>query len=78
MGAKIRIMKGRGGENIVISGVKELHGGRLRSFGDHRTAMSMIVAALCADSPSRIDDINCISKSFPDFLKVLKPILRYR
>ncbi|MDD5006108.1 MAG: 3-phosphoshikimate 1-carboxyvinyltransferase [Candidatus Omnitrophica bacterium] len=74
MGAKIKTQARAGKETIVIEGVNVLKGANLRSFGDHRTAMSMIIAALCADSPSRIDDVKCISKSFPDFLKILNQI----
>ncbi|MFC1646503.1 3-phosphoshikimate 1-carboxyvinyltransferase [Candidatus Omnitrophota bacterium] len=61
-------------EIIVIHGRNSLKGAKLKSFGDHRTAMSMIVAALCAESPSRIDEVGCTNKSFPDFLKILKKI----
>ena len=72
MGAKI-ISKRKGGEeNIIIEGVGCLRGAKLKSYGDHRTAMSMIVAGLTADGDSLIDDISCISKSFPGFIKSLK------
>lgn len=77
MGAKIKTQAKAGKEIIAIEGVDALKGADLKSFGDHRTAMSMIVAALCANSPSRLDDVKCISKSFPGFLKVLNSILRY-
>ena len=33
---------------------------------DHRVAMAMAVAALRA-GPIRLDDADCVSKSFPDF-----------
>ncbi|MDP2831129.1 MAG: hypothetical protein Q8O02_02630, partial [Candidatus Omnitrophota bacterium] len=61
-------------EKIVIQGVKELKGNRIRSFGDHRTAMSMVVAALAAEGESRLDDISCVNKSFPGFLKTLESL----
>ncbi|MDO8524906.1 MAG: 3-phosphoshikimate 1-carboxyvinyltransferase [Candidatus Omnitrophota bacterium] len=68
MGAKIR------GENgaIVIDGVEILKGSDgLKSYGDHRTCMAMTIAALTAKGSSRIDDAECVSKSFPDFFSVL-------
>lgn len=71
MGANIRVMRHNGSEDIVIEGVKELKGARVRSFGDHRTAMSMVVAGLAAKGKTHIDDVSCISKSFPEFLKIL-------
>ncbi|MFA5350788.1 MAG: 3-phosphoshikimate 1-carboxyvinyltransferase [Candidatus Omnitrophota bacterium] len=76
MGADICSIKSRGLENIVINGRGALSGAKLKSFGDHRTAMSMVIAALAAKGNSRLDDISCISKSFPGFLTLLKVLLR--
>lgn len=75
MGAQIQVMKTPKSENIIISGGRELKGATVRSFGDHRTAMSMVVAALRAQGETRIDDITCIDKSFPNFLSLLKTLL---
>lgn len=75
MGVNISSKKLGKEEDIVIEGIKKLKGAELRSFNDHRTTMSMIVAALSASGESRIDDVSCISKSFPEFLKVLKSII---
>jgi 3-phosphoshikimate 1-carboxyvinyltransferase len=71
MGADIRIVKEKGIENIIICGDAKLHGAQMCSFADHRTAMSMVVAAQAAAGPSRLDDTRCISKSFPNFLATL-------
>ncbi|MDO8489241.1 MAG: 3-phosphoshikimate 1-carboxyvinyltransferase, partial [Candidatus Omnitrophota bacterium] len=76
MGADIEVKKNNLSENLIIKGRGKLHGASLKSFGDHRTAMSMIVAALAAEGSSRIDDVNCISKSFPGFLATLNSLLR--
>ncbi len=74
MGADIRV-EGRGvNEKIAINGKGTLTGASLKSFGDHRTAMSLVVAAYAACGDSCIDDIRCISKSFPEFLKVLNSL----
>jgi len=75
MGAKLNIVKAAGSENIVIEGVAQLKGAKVRSFGDHRTAMSMVVAGMCAQGASAIDDVDCISKSFPGFLSTLKQLI---
>ena len=74
MGAKISVFRFRGREKIIIRGVKQLRGTQVRSFGDHRTAMSMIVAGLTAIGETKIDDISCINKSFPNFLSILKTL----
>jgi 3-phosphoshikimate 1-carboxyvinyltransferase len=70
------MVHGRNVEDIVINPAGGLKGARVNSFGDHRTAMSMIVAGLAARGVTTIDDTSCISKSFPDFLKVLKSITK--
>jgi 3-phosphoshikimate 1-carboxyvinyltransferase len=75
MGAVIRVVKTVTSEDIVVCGVKVLRGSRVRSFADHRTAMSMIVAGLKAKGRTEIDDINCINKSFPDFTSLLKALV---
>ncbi|MCX5699348.1 MAG: 3-phosphoshikimate 1-carboxyvinyltransferase [Candidatus Omnitrophica bacterium] len=74
MGADIQVNKVGRVENIVIQGQGRLCGSELKSFGDHRTAMSMVVAAFAAEGESRLDDISCVSKSFPGFLKILKSL----
>ena len=75
MGADIQLVKAAKSEKIVIQGVKELKGRRVSSYQDHRTAMSMVVAALAAKGETRIDDIVCINKSFPEFLSILKTLI---
>lgn len=45
-----------------------------KSFGDHRTAMSMFVFSAAAGNSSYIDDIKCINKSFPEFKKIFESL----
>jgi 3-phosphoshikimate 1-carboxyvinyltransferase len=75
MGAQVRILKTPKSEKIIIQGVNALKGAKVRSFEDHRTAMSMVIAALKAKGSTRIDDITCINKSFPNFLMLLKTLI---
>lgn len=49
------------------NGGRRLHGAICNSHGDHRVAMSLAVAGLLADAPSRIDNTACIETSFPGF-----------
>ncbi|MFH0876598.1 MAG: 3-phosphoshikimate 1-carboxyvinyltransferase [Candidatus Omnitrophota bacterium] len=72
LGANIKVKVLRNNITITIKGGNVLIGGRLKSFGDHRTAMSMCVAALVSRKPCRIDDVSCIAKSFPEFLPTLR------
>jgi len=76
MGADIRVLKTPKSEKIIIQGRKGLIGAAVKSFGDHRTAMSMVVAGLAAEGKTRIDNISCINKSFPNFLSLLKTIIQ--
>ncbi|MGE5308459.1 MAG: 3-phosphoshikimate 1-carboxyvinyltransferase [Deltaproteobacteria bacterium] len=71
MGAKCRVKRRGKHETIVITGSQELTGASVKSYGDHRTAMSMIIAGLKARGATRIDDVSCIDKSFPGFIAAL-------
>ena len=71
IGASIEV----NGENIIINGARPLHGARVSSFGDHRTAMSMLVAGLGAKGKVIVTGLGCINKSFPNFKKLLKSVI---
>jgi len=75
MGADITAVDTGSGENIVVNGVSRLSGASVKSFGDHRTAMSMIVAGLSASGRTSIDDVSCVKKSFPDCIEKFKSLL---
>lgn len=70
MGAEIEPV----GNKIIIEGVPYLKGADLKSYNDHRTCMAMAIASLAADTDSSIDDIKCVSKSFPEFFNVLDSV----
>jgi len=74
MGADISVNKAGFQEKIIIKGKGRLSGAKLKSFGDHRTAMSMVVAAMAAEGDSILDDISCVNKSFPGFLSTLNTL----
>ncbi len=56
-------------DGCLIRGRERLQGGRVPSFKDHRTAMSMAVASLAADGEIEIEDTACIATSFPTFFE---------
>ena len=62
--------KGKDDWCIEITGGKSLKGANFKSFGDHRTAMSVFVLGAAVGSSS-IDDVKCIDKSFPEFISLL-------
>ncbi len=58
-------------DGMRIVGTGRLQGGRVNSFGDHRIAMSMAVAAQAASKEIIIEDTGCTATSFPDFWDLL-------
>jgi 3-phosphoshikimate 1-carboxyvinyltransferase len=57
-------------DTLVIPGGKDhLEAGKLESFGDHRTAMSMAIAALVSDGECLIRDVDCVNTSYPNFFE---------
>lgn len=75
LGVKARIS----GDKMIIEGHSLaqrcltghlLKGGDYTSSHDHRMVMALKVAELGADGPIVIDDIECVSKSFPTFMEL--------
>ncbi|MDR1354609.1 MAG: hypothetical protein LBJ38_03680 [Oscillospiraceae bacterium] len=64
IGAKIRYVDGV----LVVEGQKRLPGGVVKSFGDHRVAMSVCIAALGCEAGVEIDELDCVRKSYPGFV----------
>jgi len=62
-------------DGMEITGRETLLGSVAESFGDHRIAMSMLVAGLVADGESEVRDVECISTSFPDFSGLLAKVM---
>jgi 3-phosphoshikimate 1-carboxyvinyltransferase len=56
-------------DGLIIRGLRgrRLRGASCTSYGDHRVAMSLAIAGMVADSPTRIDRTECIDTSFPGF-----------
>jgi len=59
-------------DGLAITGTRRLRSGRVSSGGDHRVAMALAVAGLCADGPVTVDDPACIETSFPGFADALR------
>ncbi|MBU0501924.1 MAG: 3-phosphoshikimate 1-carboxyvinyltransferase [Candidatus Margulisbacteria bacterium] len=68
MGAKIKELD----DGMIIEGPVKLHGTKVKSYGDHRIAMSLAIAGLIAESETVIDDTACIETSFPGFEGLLE------
>ncbi len=51
-----------------------LHGAKLDSRGDHRMVTTLAVAALGAEGPSAVSDVECIKKTFPNFVEEMQAV----
>jgi len=58
-------------DGMVIQGVASLTGGTVTSFGDHRIAMSLSIAALASQAAVTVDEVSCVATSFPGFYELL-------
>lgn len=70
-GVKIKSSRVNQRVSITIDGANNYYGAKFKSYRDHRTAMSLVIFSLAAKSPSTIDNLSCIKKSFPDFIKIV-------
>lgn len=57
---------------MKITGGKIEGGAEVESYGDHRMAMTLAVAALLSDSELTIKGAECVAKSYPDFFETLE------
>lgn len=63
-------------DGFVIYGKKSLKGGtQVKSYHDHRLAMSLYVAGLVCDETVAIDDFEWVSISFPNFEFLLSNLI---
>lgn len=54
-------------DGMIIHGPTALHGGSLKTYGDHRIGMMGAIAALITDGTVELDDSECIAVSYPTF-----------
>ncbi|QIB26724.1 3-phosphoshikimate 1-carboxyvinyltransferase [Caloranaerobacter azorensis] len=63
-------------DGMIINGPSKLRPSNLKTYNDHRIAMSLIIAALSADGDSNLQEIESIKISFPNFFDILKSIIQ--
>ena len=61
------------GDDLLIYGGK-VTGGSIKTFGDHRIAMSAAVLGIVAEKNVLIDDALCVNKSYPSFYEDYKKL----
>ena len=70
MGANILLNE----DKIKINGPNILHNTSIKTYSDHRIAMTFTIAGLLSGKFNHIDDESCIDTSFPNFYNILKEI----
>jgi 3-phosphoshikimate 1-carboxyvinyltransferase len=68
MGARITMDE----DSLTVEGPCVLHGATIDPHNDHRIAMACAVAALGASGETRIQDAECVRKSYPRFFTDLR------
>ena len=61
-------------DGMIINGGNPLHGTKIKTYLDHRIAMSFAIAGLIADGETSFDDEKCCVISYPNFFETLKAL----
>lgn len=61
-------------DGMIINGGKTLHGATVKSYLDHRIAMSFAICALVAEGETEILDAQCVNISYPEFYQDLESL----
>lgn len=70
MGARIEEKE----DGMLIHGIGRLKGAEVNSWGDHRIAMALAIAGVCAQGKTIVHNARCIEVSFPQFPHILKEV----
>ncbi len=68
MGAEIMMKE----DGLIIRGSRKMHGTMINPHNDHRIVMACAIAALAADGETKIQNSECINKSYPRFFDDLR------
>jgi 3-phosphoshikimate 1-carboxyvinyltransferase len=58
-------------DGMTIRGGRPLEAASVKTYGDHRAAMSLAIAGLSATGGIQMDDVACVNTSFPGFFELL-------
>lgn len=61
-------------DGLIIHGPSTFRRGVVQSFGDHRIAMSFVVAGLLSEEGIVVEDVDCVDVSYPTFFSDLKKL----
>jgi len=63
-------------DGFIINQSDSLFNTNIKTYGDHRIAMSFTIAGLLTPERNKLDDENCINISFPEFKSILQQVCR--
>ena len=63
-------------DGFIINQSDSLFNTNIKTYGDHRIAMSFTIAGLLTPERNKLDDENCIRISFPEFNSLLHQVCR--
>ena len=58
-------------DGMTLRGGRPLEAASVKTYGDHRVAMSLAIAGLSANGGLQLDDAGCVDTSFPGFCDLL-------
>jgi 3-phosphoshikimate 1-carboxyvinyltransferase len=61
-------------DGFVVEGPARLRGAQVRSHGDHRLAMALVVAGLIAEGETVVEGAEVIADSFPGFVDLMRKL----
>lgn len=70
MGATVDVL----GDSLEITGPARLRSASVEAFGDHRVAMALAIAGLCAEGSPRINGAESADVSYPGFFRQLEAL----
>ena len=64
------------GDGMIINGKSKLKGNKIKTYNDHRIAMSFFVAGLISEGEVLIDNKDCVDISFPGYFDTIKKLIK--
>jgi 3-phosphoshikimate 1-carboxyvinyltransferase len=61
-------------DGMTIRGGRPLEAASVKTYGDHRVAMSLTIAGMSTGRGIQLDDVACVNTSFPGFFELLQQL----
>ncbi|HVO72154.1 MAG TPA: 3-phosphoshikimate 1-carboxyvinyltransferase, partial [Aggregatilineaceae bacterium] len=61
-------------DGFAVAGPQPLRGAVVQGHDDHRVAMALVIAGLCADGETLVEDARCVHDSFPGFVETMQAL----